>query len=115
MGYPDSSYADEQRLAIKKYLQEEFDGTEIKSFSCKRIYLRGQTTNAPIKLILWLDVHKIPGYDMPCAIVFVLGIANPKDTGRCTEFLNRFKNLFKEPINQNVIKNIEIDFLDDSQ
>lgn len=56
MGYPDSSYADEQRLAIKKYLQEKFDGTEIKSFSFKRIYLRGQTTNAPVKLILWLDV-----------------------------------------------------------
>ena len=56
MGYPDSSYSDERRLAIKNYLQEKFDSTEIKSFSFERIYLRGQTTNAPVKLILWLDV-----------------------------------------------------------
>lgn len=52
---------------------------------------------------------------MPCAVVFVLGVNNPNDTGRCTEFLDRFKNLFKEPISQNIIKNIEINFLNDSQ
>lgn len=77
VGYPKKKSDDPERTKVKEFLQKHFDGCSVTRYQIKRMYIRGIIDNAPVKLALWLDFAEVPGYDVPCAVLFVISIDKP--------------------------------------
>ena len=81
----------------------------------KRMYIRGVIDNAPVKLALWLDYAEVPGYDVPCAVLFVISIDKPDQPSQCEEFIFRFRHMFKDEPSQELIADIIDNFQNDKR
>ena len=114
IGYK-KTLSDSQRQQIIDFLQKKFDGCPIDYYDMERKYIRGTIYNAPVRLAMWLGVTEIPGYTMPCAVAFVLGVDRPDKMTQTEEFMYRFRRLFKTVPDNTLVRKLTDNLLEDAR